>query len=181
MKKNTSTDYEDLLLRLQILEEKVYKDSLTNLYNRRLYDERLFLPTQQECMPKTIAFIMADVEQFKHINDCYGHIIGDVCLRKIAQVFSKNTFPDDYVIRYGGDEFLLILKNRNHTQINDMITVLKKQISEIRLLKYPAIQIHVNMGYAISAFTENTDDFFSMLLKEADQNMYEEKMKRRKH
>lgn len=163
MKNITPEAYEELLLRLKVLEEKVYKDPLTSVYNRRLYDELRFLPSCPKSAARTIGFIMADVEQFKFINDCYGHVAGDDCLRKVAHVFTQNISSDDFVIRYGGDEFLLILNNRTHEQMSHMISSLKAQIAEIRFSKYPTLRIHVNVFYFYMFVRLNNTNFFPIL------------------
>ena len=104
-------DYDNLLARehsvslvppssetLQLL----YTDSLTEVYNRRYYDEQFRDSDDIE------AVVVIDVDSFKHINDRYGHHAGDIVLRRIAKTVSSCVRKTDAVIRYGGNEFVII-------------------------------------------------------------------------
>lgn len=175
MKETSLAAYDALLGRLHILEEKVYKDSLTGVYNRRIYDELLFLPEENDPPMQTITFIIADIEKFKLLNDTYGHIAGDHCLKEAARVFSSHIDKYDFVIRYGGDEFLLILKNRNETQITHLIDLLKHDISQITIEDCPTLELRINMGFALSLVKSEEPSFFSALVRKADARMYQEK------
>lgn len=80
----------------------LYTDSLTEVYNRRYYDEQFRDSDDIE------AVVVIDVDSFKHINDHYGHHAGDIVLRRIAKTVSSCVRKTDAVIRYGGDEFVII-------------------------------------------------------------------------
>lgn len=80
----------------------LYTDSLTEVYNRRYYDEQFRDSDDIE------AVVVIDVDSFKHINDRYGHHAGDIVLRRIAKTVSSCVRKTDAVIRYGGDEFVII-------------------------------------------------------------------------
>ena len=80
----------------------LYIDSLTNVYNRRYYDEHF------QGADDIQAMVVIDVDNFKHINDNYGHDVGDIVLQSIAQTVLSCIRKTDAVIRYGGDEFVII-------------------------------------------------------------------------
>lgn len=80
--------------------EEIYTDSLTHISNRRYYDERI-----KNLEMDGVAMI--DVDSFKAINDHHGHLAGDEALASIAHALRQSVRPDDSVICYGGDEFLI--------------------------------------------------------------------------
>ena len=80
----------------------LYIDSLTGIYNRRYYDEHFQGANDIQAM------VVIDVDNFKHINDNYGHDVGDIVLQSIAQTVLSCVRKTDVVIRYGGDEFVII-------------------------------------------------------------------------
>jgi diguanylate cyclase (GGDEF)-like protein len=94
---------------------KVYYDGLTNIYNRRYFDEniaRLFQSLSRS--GGILSLMMIDIDYFKQYNDTYGHDAGDECLRVVADILSKNVSrADDFVARYGGEEFVVVLPNTN--------------------------------------------------------------------
>ena len=83
--------------------QKIYIDSVSGLYNRRYYDEQL----SELCSAQ--ALVMLDVDSFKMINDSYGHQTGDAALHMIAQAVKSCVRSSDAVVRYGGDEFVIVL------------------------------------------------------------------------
>jgi len=94
-----------------ILADKVYIDPLTGIYNRRYLDDNLKRVTNALTRSGgNLSVMMLDIDYFKKYNDTYGHSEGDTCLREVAQAISKTLFrPDDFVVRYGGEEFCVIL------------------------------------------------------------------------
>ena len=95
---------------MQALREQAIRDSLTGLFNRRMLDGMLRLELVRASRSQTsIAVIMADVDQFKKINDELGHDCGDVVLKKLAHVLQQQMRGGDLACRYGGEEFVLIL------------------------------------------------------------------------
>ena len=95
---------------------KAYIDVLTGVFNRNFLEERakeLFTKFKIQKVP--VGVIMLDIDNFKRINDTYGHDVGDLVLKKLAEIIKKNIRKNDYVIRYGGEEFLILLP-RTHLE-----------------------------------------------------------------
>lgn len=92
-------------------------DILTNLYNRKAYEDIL-----SSLNERTVALLLIDVDRFKGINDTYGHAIGDRILSKVALTLRDNFRADDYVCRVGGDEFAVIMTNMS-SDLGEMIRV----------------------------------------------------------
>ena len=127
------------------LEKQANKDGLTDIANRKyftFYSENQW----QICMEEKqlISLLFIDVDYFKKYNDTYGHLSGDDCLKRIAEVLKKNTLrPLDCSARYGGEEFVLFLPR---TDIDGAVKIAEKINSDIKQLKIP------NSGSKISEF-----------------------------
>ena len=100
--------------KVQVLAQEVYKmaliDSLTGLFNRRYIEQRLEDEIKGSARHgRALSVILIDLDEFKHVNDTYGHGGGDALLRIFAERLGKATRGSDAAARYGGDEFLVVL------------------------------------------------------------------------
>jgi len=104
---------ESNILRLESESEKIYIDPLTGIFNRRFFDETLNrLMKTLSRSGGIISLLMIDIDFFKNYNDTYGHSEGDNCLRIVAETLTSSvTRADDFVVRYGGEEFAVVLPN----------------------------------------------------------------------
>ena len=105
-----SRDVTALRRQQRLLQEQAIRDPLTGLYNRRFLDESLareLARARSENAP--LALIMIDIDHFKQLNDTYGHPAGDEVIRQLARLLQRGARSGDYVCRYGGEEFLLVL------------------------------------------------------------------------
>ncbi len=121
-----------------ILIKQAETDSLTGLGNRyalNKYAEKAFEEAFNQ--KKSLAVEMLDVDNFKHYNDTYGHHVGDVCLKKIADAIINVCKVKQSVkaFRYGGDEFVLIYDNMSDTEIMECATSLRDQVASMKLEK----------------------------------------------
>jgi len=127
-------------------------DSLTELPNRRSFDERIkveWARAIRETIP--ISIIIIDIDFFKQFNDSYGHVMGDECLKKVAHEIALSfNRESDYVARYGGEEFVVILPNCN--DIEELVITCNKNIENLKIThnksnvsKYVTISLGVNM------------------------------------
>jgi diguanylate cyclase (GGDEF)-like protein len=101
-----------------ILRELAMIDALTGLYNRRFAEQRLVAEVARSARkghPLTV--VLLDLDEFKHINDTYGHAAGDLVLQEFAAALNRAVRGGDLAVRWGGDEFLLILPECNHEQL----------------------------------------------------------------
>jgi two-component system cell cycle response regulator len=101
-----------------ILRELAMVDALTGLYNRRFAEQRLAAEVARSARkghPLTV--VLLDLDEFKHINDTYGHPAGDLALQEFAAALNRAIRGGDLAVRMGGDEFLLILPECNHGQL----------------------------------------------------------------
>lgn len=151
------------------LKKSAHTDSLTGLYNRKSFIEKLKdIYSRDKASPLVI--LMLDLDNFKMINDKYGHQTGDVVLQEFAQLIETNIRKSDMACRLGGDEFTVILRASEEEtaqiikRIRDSIKAWKEGDSTLKSLGVSIGSARLKDGYSI-------DD----LIKEADNNMYEEK------
>jgi len=126
-----SKDQERSMRHVRQLEDKVLRDGLTGLYNREHLDSVLvkeFTNANEHGWPLSLAFI--DMDNFKNINDTYGHQFGDRILVSAAQYFADKMRQSDIAARYGGEEFVLVLPGQGETESKKMLNRLLKVFSE---------------------------------------------------
>ena len=145
-------------------------DSLTGLLNHGSWKDLLqlsFQHAQETHSEATLALI--DIDHFKHINDNYGHIVGDSVLRQLSLALKENLRAEDLAGRYGGDEFCVILPNRSLAQAQEIMERLRNVCSHYHYPDEPDLQVNLSIGLA-SWRPEFTDA--SMWLNEADKALY---------
>ncbi|ALE89322.1 diguanylate cyclase [Pseudomonas versuta] len=145
-------------------------DSLTGLLNHGSWKDVLeinFKECKQTQSTATLALI--DIDHFKHINDTYGHIVGDNVLRTLSNKLKENLRTEDLAGRYGGDEFCVILPNRTLAQAREIMERLGRVFSHYQHADEPELHVCLSIGLA-SCRPEYQDA--SMWLNEADKALY---------
>jgi diguanylate cyclase (GGDEF)-like protein len=160
------------------VEELSLRDSLTGLYNRRfLYNninELLQLAVRQQ---SPLSFVLIDIDDFKPVNDTYGHLAGDYILKDMSGHLKNFFRKSDFVIRYGGEEFLIVMFNSDQVQAEQTLENLRNSINS-RVLRYMNTYLHitVSMGIASCIFSSSFNTVnLEKLIAEADAAMYESK------
>lgn len=148
-----------------------YYDSLTGLNNRRFFEEELQRIDMQNNLPLTI--VTADVNGLKLANDVFGHVTGDLLLKRTAEIISYACREGDIVVRTGGDEFAIILQRTDAIQGEKLI---QRIIQAMNGEKVEAVSVSVSFGLATK---DKSDKAITEVLKEADQKMYEHKLSER--
>ncbi len=156
------------------LRRQAIRDPLTGLYNRRYFNETLEEEVEKcKRYDRPIAFLMADVNRFKEINDRYTHQTGDKVLEEVAELLQVNVRDADTVVRYGGDEFLVMMPETKH-EVEEVLerikTALEDWNEESGLLDFP-----LTLAMGISHWNSDQDRNVEEALKGADQKMYENK------
>lgn len=124
--------------------ENMYKDILTNVYNRRYYEEQL----KSNRMSAGVAVI--DLDGFDLYNSTYGHDTGDLVLAAVAETIEDCISPDDTLIRYGGDEFLLIIPDANDEAFTGILENIRERVKAANVPNYSWIHITASIGGVIS-------------------------------
>ncbi|MDX9756648.1 MAG: diguanylate cyclase [Sulfurimonas sp.] len=168
----------DLKLKSDKLEELSMIDSLTNIPNRRFFNEN-FEKKYREILrdKKSLALIMIDVDFFKLYNDNYGHWQGDECLRKVAQTLRKNLKrPTDTVSRYGGEEFVVLLKDIDRDGAKKVVQSLIDAVANLKIEhKYSTVAEFVTISAGLSIKESDEDISKEDFLKIADDELYRAK------
>jgi len=165
----------ELVKKIMESEKKIYMDSLTNVYSRRYFDERMFCHNDRCDLENDVVFIMVDLKKFKHIIDDHGHDVGDWVLKQTAQILQSSVRVNDSDIRMGGDEFLIVLSNcKEQVAERIMMNVQQKLARETVYDQEKNLYAVANFGIAGVEF-EDSVDFISDLVKQADINMYQNK------
>lgn len=141
----------------------LYIDSLTNIYNRRYYDE--YFQNADDIQ----AISVIDVDNFKHINDTYGHDVGDIVLQSIAQTILSRVRKTDTVIRYGGDEFVIIFYSIPSDIFEKKLERIRASVDSLTIADCPELHMSVSIGGAYGIGTTKK------LFKVADNMMYQSK------
>lgn len=144
--------------KMMFFKNKAQRDPLTGAYNRSILDNII--------TSNSDIYVYFDIDSFKQINDNFGHSVGDEVLCRMVKAIKHNVREEDVLIRMGGDEFLLILKNANTVMVNEIIRRIKKET----LWDKPKIAF----AYGVKRYRGTIDE----TLKEVDRLMYRDKQKR---
>lgn len=139
---------------------KLYTDPVTGAHNRYYFDEQLLGLASVE------ALAMIDVDNFKEVNDTYGHMVGDLSLRAVVHAVSACLRDPDKIIRYGGDEFVLVFGDISRQSLSERLEQIRQGVSEIVIEEEPGLRLSVSIG-AVCRPLPAAD-----ALKEADQMLY---------
>lgn len=171
-------NYLDLKIKNDMLEKLSMYDGLTNIRNRRFFDET-FEKTFNEIKrdKKSLAVLMIDIDFFKPYNDNYGHGQGDETLRKVAKALEKTIKrPSDFVARYGGEEFVILLKDINKDGVEAVANNLLNAVRELKIThEFSKIENYVTISIGASFYNSNSDITKLELLLKADETLYEVK------
>jgi len=156
------------------LTDQAMRDPLTNVYNRRYFNQVI----EQEIgrskrYDHPIGFLMIDVDHFKEINDLFGHQVGDKVLQEVAKLLQGQVRESDTVIRYGGDEFLILLPETNgatEALVQRLHNAVAKWNKESPFIEFP-----ITLAIGKSSWRPESAETIETILNKADRRMYEDK------
>jgi diguanylate cyclase (GGDEF)-like protein len=163
-------------LLLEELKANAFKDGLTGLYNRKFLDEYLtkLLP-QARREEFNIGVLMLDMDHFKSVNDEYGHDVGDIVLKELAKILKENIRESDIVVRYGGEEFLILLKDINDEKaIFNVADKIRNKVKENEINIYAGNKLQKTVSIGFSIYPADSTNF-EVVMKHADIALYEAK------
>ena len=153
------------------LELAAETDSLTGLYNRDSFYNRVVKSSKER---KYYAIVMIDIDNFKSINDEYGHYAGDIVIKKTAQIIMDNIRERDIAARYGGEEIILYIDNEqaNEEEVYHRIDDIRRKIANNTIIiEEKIIEVTASFGVSFRKPEEHIDD----VIKEADRLLYKAK------
>jgi diguanylate cyclase (GGDEF)-like protein/PAS domain S-box-containing protein len=153
------------------LREQAIRDALTNLFNRRYLEETLereLARAAREVYP--LCIVMMDIDHFKNVNDTYGHEAGDLVLKTLAETVTKQSRQGDFVCRYGGEEFVLVMPNISIDTAKERVTSLHKTISSMNIA-FGRFNLNITVSMGISCFPAHGKKK-NELLRAADRALY---------
>jgi len=174
--------YQDLSMANFQLEELSRTDSLTNLANRRHFDETIkseLTKLGRQSLPLTL--ILCDIDYFKRYNDSYGHPAGDECLKKVAHALNSSfTRSGDLVARYGGEEFAIVLLNVNKENALLLAERMRKTVINLNLCHNASdVSDVVTLSIGVTTLVPDSKITVAEIIDQADKALYSAKQKGR--
>ena len=155
---------DEMLKKLIRYDRELYMDALTGAYNRRYYEDQL----KQTEMVAGVAMI--DLDDFKLHNDTYGHNAGDLVLETVVNVIRNSIRKTDMLVRFGGDEFLLVMPDILEASFQKKLKQIQNEIHAAEVPGYSQLQVSVSIGGVLSTHGTIED-----AIHKADQCMYQAK------
>ena len=159
---------------MAMLEMSARTDALTGLYNRKFLEESVSkIISQAKRSGISYGILMADIDFFKMVNDTYGHDVGDEAIKIIGRTLIENTRDSDIVVRYGGEEFIVLLYNCDENYVNEVAQKIRIAFSK-KKISTGSISFTKTISIGASMFPTHTDNFWQCV-KYADIALYEAK------
>ncbi|KMT63810.1 diguanylate cyclase [Catenovulum maritimum] len=166
----------------ELLEKLVSIDGLTEIPNRRNYDEKLQSEWRRCNRSRApLSIIMIDIDSFKPYNDNYGHSQGDVALKKVASVIkSKGKRSGDLIARYGGEEFVVLLPETDLPSAVEIAETMRQAVEELKIPhEYNPASDHITISLGVWSVIPDLDTSPLTLQKQADDLLYKAKQQGR--
>lgn len=162
-----------LILFLNVQNHNIHIDYLTGVYNRKKLQSYLQEKINRSTIDHTFSAILIDLDDFKYINDTFGHSTGDLVLETSAKLIKESLRSNDFIARFGGDEFCVVLDISDTTGLELFVTQLKTRVKAYNDSSHKPYKVELSMGYAIYDYKTHisVEDF----QKKIDLLMYENK------
>ncbi len=172
----------DLETRIQDLKKDLIHDSLTGLKTRRFFEDRakIYLSNIEKVGEgkrrdwfgfKSLSFLFVDVDNFKKINDVYGHAVGDSILKSVSETISNNVRGGDITARWGGEEIIVMLLGANEDEAREKAEIIRKSVETESFDAIPGFKVTVSIGVAM--YTKGIT--LDQLVKNSDLALYKAK------
>ena len=161
-------DSEALFSAISGYNTKLYHDALTDVYNRRYYEDIV------RGMKGPVGVALMDLDDFKVYNDTYGHHAGDLALKTAANVVRGCIRQTDALVRFGGDEFLLILPGIPEDYLKIKLEQIREKVHEAIVPGYSHMRLSVSVGGVV----QNAGEAMELIVRQADRLMYQAKMRK---
>jgi diguanylate cyclase len=155
----------------ETLEMVAMRDGLTGLYNRSAFDYKIgralegFHDDEQ-----AFSLIVFDLDKFKEINDTLGHVAGDTVLKKVAECLKETFREGDFVARYGGDEFVVLIERLTKEMARERIMSFRRNLAKKRFVSYKKGEVELSVSAGIATVMQG--DTPETIIERADKAMY---------
>ena len=162
-----------LIVALYVQNNNIYTDYLTGVYNRKKLELYLKQKISLSTNARTFSAIMLDLDNFKSINDTYGHDTGDRALQISAKLLRGCLRSNDFISRFGGDEFCIILNISDDIKLEETVTKIRNALEKYNCTSAEPFNLNFSMGYSVYDFNSNlsTKEFQKLI----DTYMYDNK------
>lgn len=167
---NVQYALDQLELKSDTLQKSSGTDPLTQTYNRLSGNNALGAAIEQLQNDKIASIVVIDLDHLKRINDAYGHSFGDRALCYLADTIKAQIRTDDWIARWGGDEFVLVLFNLSPEKIRERLQVIKQKLRESHLITPDQVPLPLTYSAGISALRPT--DTPNSAFERADQTLY---------
>lgn len=162
----------NLQTKIKVLEENSQLDPLTKVFNRRSLNSHITTICEKGELQHDLHFLMLDIDDFKDINDTYGHVAGDKVLIFLSNLLKKTLRDGDKIFRYGGEEFVILLNRIDDESCRNISDRILKLISTNKLIyKGTTLQVTVSIG----STKYHAGDTLETLIERADTALYRSK------
>lgn len=160
-------------MRVKQLEDLVKRDTMTGLYNYAFGKNLINKYLKEKSKDASCGMLMVDIDNFKEVNDNYGHLFGDQVLIKLAELFKDLFSKSDILMRSGGDEFVILLKECELLEIEKRAECLLK---EVQKLYFEGVEYIMKCSIGICFLDRNEEDYtYDSLFRKADEALYHAK------
>lgn len=166
-----------LIVLLDIQENSINTDYLTGINNRQKLENALRKKVEMSSDVSTFSLVMLDIDNFKNINDTFGHEAGDMALKSAATLLKGCLRSMDFIARFGGDEFYLIMDISDKKNLDTAVSRIEKSIEKFNASKILPYELFFSIGYDVYDYASSmkADDF----MKHVDTLMYQDKRRRK--
>lgn len=168
-----------LVVYFNIQNRSIDTDYLTGIGNRKKLDSYLKKKIYSCTKENTFSSILVDIDNFKSINDTFGHTVGDDALDITVKIIKSCLRKSDFIARFGGDEFFIVLDISNSRDLNAMIKRIEKSVKDFNKTGSKPYNLEFSMGYAV--YDLNVHMGFKEFIKHIDSIMYENKRLNKKN
>lgn len=162
----------------EMLEHLSYFDTLTGIPNRRYFEKFIDAEWKRAIRnERPISLIFLDIDNFKKVNDKYGHQTGDRCLKKTAKAISQSLRrPGDFLARYGGEEFVVVLSDTEIEGTKEVAERIKVKVAEVEIvMKNTDTKVAVTISAGVSTAVPERNSSYQTLINRADEALYKAK------
>jgi diguanylate cyclase (GGDEF)-like protein len=167
----------ELIQMQKLLERLTITDSLTGLYNRRFFSDKVnyeYFRAKRYKQPLSLLF--GDLDNFKKVNDVYGHQVGDEVLRAVSKLIRDNIRNVDIAVRYGGEEIAIILPNTDLPGAK-LVAERLREVIALNKIKFYEKEVSITISFGVNTLNGEADISLQEMIKKADDALYTAKKK----